>query len=192
MESSIIVAVRIRPLTKLPFLMESSIIVAVRIRPLTKLPFLMESSIIVAVRIRPLTKLITGPPDDPGIIRRISKDMFEEIGRRTLVVREHPVTGPYIDGLLCEEVCSESDIIKRLDFGNRLRAVAATPLNENSSRSHTVLVLSLTKRSTTKCLLGDIENVFNSHITIVDLAGSERQTSTSTLSGRFIVSLYYI
>ncbi|VDO88155.1 unnamed protein product [Schistosoma mattheei] len=74
--------------------------------------------------------------------------MFEEIGRRTLVVREHPVTGPYIDGLLCEEVWSESDIIKRLDVGNRLRAVAATPLNENSSRSHTVLVLSLTKRST--------------------------------------------
>ncbi|CAH8480160.1 unnamed protein product [Schistosoma haematobium] len=166
------------------------------------------------------TYSITGPPDDPGIIRRISKDMFEEIGRRTesttsfsvkmsyyeiynerirdllssnstkngLVVREHPVTGPYIDGLLCEEVWSESDIIKRLDFGNRLRAVAATPLNENSSRSHTVLVLSLTKRSTTKCLLGDIENVFNSHITIVDLAGSERQTSTSTLSGRFIES----
>ncbi|CAH8471127.1 unnamed protein product [Schistosoma mattheei] len=166
------------------------------------------------------TYSITGPPDDPGIIRRISKDMFEEIGRRTepttsfsvkmsyyeiynerirdllssnstrngLVVREHPVTGPYIDGLLCEEVWSESDIIKRLDVGNRLRAVAATPLNENSSRSHTVLVLSLTKRSTTKCLLGDIENVYNSHITIVDLAGSERQTSTSTLSGRFIES----
>ncbi|CAH8477241.1 unnamed protein product [Schistosoma margrebowiei] len=166
------------------------------------------------------TYSITGPPDDPGIIRRISKDMFEEIGRRTesttsfsvkmsyyeiynerirdllssnstrngLVVREHPVTGPYIDGLLCEEVWSESDIIKRLDFGNRLRAVAATPLNENSSRSHTVLVLSLTKRSTTKYLLGDIDNVYNSHITIVDLAGSERQTSTSTLSGRFIES----
>ncbi|CAH8471156.1 unnamed protein product [Schistosoma mattheei] len=108
--------------------------------------------------------------------------------RNGLVVREHPVTGPYIDGLLCEEVWSESDIIKRLDVGNRLRAVAATPLNENSSRSHTVLVLSLTKRSTTKCLLGDIENVYNSHITIVDLAGSERQTSTSTLSGRFIES----
>ncbi|CAI2723872.1 unnamed protein product [Schistosoma spindalis] len=166
------------------------------------------------------TYSITGPPDDPGIIRRISKDVFEEIGRRTesntnfsvkmsyyeiynerirdllpsnstrngLVVREHPVTGPYIDGLLCEEVWSESDIIERLDFGNRLRAVAATPLNENSSRSHTVLVLSLTKRSTTKYLLGDIENVYNSHITIVDLAGSERQTSTSTLSGRFIES----
>ncbi|CAH8460249.1 unnamed protein product [Schistosoma turkestanicum] len=162
----------------------------------------------------------TGPPDDPGIIQRISKDVFEEIGRRTesntsfsvkmsyyeiynerirdllssnstkhgLVVREHPVTGPYIDGLLCEEVWSESDISKRLDFGNRLRAVATTPLNENSSRSHTVLVLSLTRRSSTNYPFGDIENVYNSHITIVDLAGSERQTSTSTLNGRFIES----
>ncbi|XP_018649059.1 putative kif1 [Schistosoma mansoni] len=161
------------------------------------------------------TYSITGPPDDPGIIRRISKDVFEEIGRRTepttrfsvkmsyyeiynerirdllssnstrngLVVREHPVTGPYIDGLLCEEVWSESDIIKRLDFGNRLRAVAATSLNENSSRSHTVLVLSLMKRSTV-----NIDNMYSSHITVVDLAGSERQTSTSTLSGRFIES----
>ncbi|VDO52780.1 unnamed protein product [Schistosoma margrebowiei] len=131
-----------------------------------------------------------------GSFGRSERDWIP-FGIRYLVVREHPVTGPYIDGLLCEEVWSESDIIKRLDFGNRLRAVAATPLNENSSRSHTVLVLSLTKRSTvsfinvstiTKYLLGDIDNVYNSHITIVDLAGSERQTSTSTLSGRFIES----
>ncbi|KAK4473706.1 hypothetical protein MN116_003051, partial [Schistosoma mekongi] len=165
------------------------------------------------------TYSISGPSDDPGIIRRISKDLFKEIEKRTtsnicfsvkmsyyeiynerirdlstdstrngLVVREHPVTGPYIDGLLCEEVRSESDISKRLDSGNRLRAVAPTSFNENSSRSHTVLVLWLTKRSTTKYPLGDIDNVYNSRITVVDLAGSERQTSTSTLSGRFIES----
>ncbi|KAH8850755.1 Kinesin-like protein KIF14 [Schistosoma japonicum] len=164
------------------------------------------------------TYSISGPPDDPGIIRRISKDLFKEVEKITtsnigfsvkmsyyeiynerirdlltdsagngLIVREHPVTGPYIDGLLHEEVRSESDISKRLDSGNRLRAVAPTPFNENSSRSHTVLVLWLTKRSTTKYPLGDIDNVYNSRITIVDLAGSERQTSTSTLSGRFIV-----
>ncbi|CAH8473595.1 unnamed protein product [Heterobilharzia americana] len=105
-----------------------------------------------------------------------------------LVIREHPVTGPYIDGLLSENVYSALDISKWLGFGNRLRTVAATPLNDNSSRSHTVLTLSLTKRSTMKYSLGDVDNVYNSQITIVDLAGSERQTSTSTLGGRFIES----
>nr|CAH8825399.1 unnamed protein product [Trichobilharzia regenti] len=152
------------------------------------------------------TYSITGPPNDPGIIPRIIKDLFENIEKRTiynerirdllclnpsgngLVVREHPVTGPYIDGLLCKDVFCESDVTNWLDFGGRVRTVAATPLNENSSRSHTVLVLSVTRRSTTKYSLGDVDNVYNSRITIVDLAGSERQTSSSTVGGRFIES----
>ncbi|CAH8827914.1 unnamed protein product [Trichobilharzia szidati] len=166
------------------------------------------------------TYSITGPPNDPGIIPRIIKDLFENIEKRTtfnnnfsvkmsyyeiynerirdllclnppgngLVVREHPVTGPYIDGLSCKDVFCESDVTDWLDFGGRVRTVAATPLNENSSRSHTVLVLSVTRRSTTKYSLGDVDNVYNSRITIVDLAGSERQTSSSTVGGRFIES----
>ncbi|KAA0192208.1 Kinesin protein [Fasciolopsis buskii] len=102
-----------------------------------------------------------------------------------LSVREHPTTGPYVEGLCRMGVRSKTDVMGWLRVGNRQRTVAATTWNEQSSRSHTVFTLFLTRRTVAKYPFGDmIENVYTSQINVVDLAGSERQMSSKPLNER--------
>jgi kinesin family member 14 len=62
-----------------------------------------------------------------------------------LKVREHPVLGPYVEGLSSFVVSSYADIETWLSVGNKRRATAATGLNDTSSRSHSVFSLLLTQ-----------------------------------------------
>ncbi|VEL07172.1 unnamed protein product [Protopolystoma xenopodis] len=63
-----------------------------------------------------------------------------------LQIREHPITGPYVDGLSRLGVQASADITGWLRVGARKRSVAATKVNHCSSRSHTVLTISITRR----------------------------------------------
>ncbi|KAF5402050.1 hypothetical protein PHET_04451, partial [Paragonimus heterotremus] len=102
-----------------------------------------------------------------------------------LVVHEHPVTGPYVEGLCRIGVHSATDIKGWIRAGDRQRTVASTEFNERSSRAHTVLTLYLTRRTVAKCSFGDmIESVYTSHLNVVDLAGSERQGSSTIIGDR--------
>ncbi|KAJ0056298.1 hypothetical protein NL108_004575 [Boleophthalmus pectinirostris] len=65
-------------------------------------------------------------------------------GRQTLKVREHKVLGPYVDGLSRLAVASYKDIESLMSEGNKSRTVAATNMNEESSRSHAVFNIILT------------------------------------------------
>ena len=94
----------------------------------------------------------------------------------SLKVREHPVVGPYVEGLSRCVVGSFSEIEKLMDEGNKARTVAATNMNSESSRSHGIFNLILTEKSH----LG--EKV--SKISLVDLAGSERAKSTQAKGER--------
>ncbi|VDP87367.1 unnamed protein product [Echinostoma caproni] len=85
-------------------------------------------------------------------------------------------------------VRSKTDVLGWLRVGNRQRTVASTSWNDESSRSHTVFTLFLTRRTVAKYPFGDmIENVYNSQINVVDLAGSERQVSARPLDERLNV-----
>lgn len=64
--------------------------------------------------------------------------------RQTLKVREHNVLGPYVDGLSKLAVTSYKDIESLMSEGNKSRTVAATNMNEESSRSHAVFKITLT------------------------------------------------
>eukprot|EP00756_Hemistasia_phaeocysticola_P017979 Hpha_TRINITY_DN15565_c7_g1::TRINITY_DN15565_c7_g1_i1::g.108059::m.108059/K10392/KIF1; kinesin family member 1 len=87
-------------------------------------------------------------------------------------VREHPVTGPYVEGLLRAEVEDSSQVHALLERGNSARTVAATHSNSHSSRSHSVFTVTLTQFEVDMATAGCSELV--SRINLVDLAGSER------------------
>ncbi|XP_030352008.1 kinesin-like protein KIF14 isoform X2 [Strigops habroptila] len=93
--------------------------------------------------------------------------------KEPLRVREHPVLGPYVEGLTVNVVSSYSDIQSWLELGNKQRATAATAMNDKSSRSHSVFTLVMTQ---TKVEFVDEEQCdrrLTSHINLIDLAGSE-------------------
>lgn len=99
-----------------------------------------------------------------------------------LKVREHPSTGPYVEDLAKLVVGSFPEIENLMDEGNKARTVAATNMNETSSRSHAVFTLILTQKRHDVQTGFDTEKV--SRISLVDLAGSERATSTGATGAR--------
>jgi hypothetical protein len=62
-----------------------------------------------------------------------------------LRVREHPETGPFVEGCVVELVKCYDDISRLMAVGNRKRRTASTDMNERSSRSHAIFVLTLTQ-----------------------------------------------
>ncbi|KAK1339742.1 hypothetical protein QTO34_018298 [Cnephaeus nilssonii] len=74
------------------------------------------------------------------------RDLLDPKGsRQSLKVREHKVLGPYVDGLSQLAVTSFEDIESLMSEGNKSRTVAATNMNEESSRSHAVFNIIVTQ-----------------------------------------------
>ena len=110
------------------------------------------------------------------------RDLLNPATKGNLRVREHPSTGPYVEDLAKLAVRSFSDIENLMDEGNKARTVAATNMNETSSRSHAVFTLVLTQKRHDDETNMDTEKV--AKISLVDLAGSERATSTGATGAR--------
>lgn len=91
-----------------------------------------------------------------------------------LKVREHPETGPYVEGLSKMLVTDTLTIKKLIDQGNRERITAATLMNERSSRSHAILTLYFGQTILSDDPLAPPQTEIISQINLVDLAGSER------------------
>lgn len=94
-------------------------------------------------------------------------------------VREHPITGPYVENLTDYTINDYQDFYDKLIFGNSNRATASTGMNESSSRSHAILTLTLKQtifKDDSDSLMPDEEIISN--IKLVDLAGSERLLKT--------------
>eukprot|EP00996_Jenningsia_fusiforme_P001950 NODE_27_length_4256_cov_16.558593_g24_i0.p1 GENE.NODE_27_length_4256_cov_16.558593_g24_i0~~NODE_27_length_4256_cov_16.558593_g24_i0.p1 ORF type:complete len:1285 (+),score=301.43 NODE_27_length_4256_cov_16.558593_g24_i0:249-4103(+) len=72
-------------------------------------------------------------------------------------------------------VKSAQDVLRNFDMGNNFRRTASHDLNTNSSRSHSLFYLHLSKRSASSP--EDVE-LWHSKLTVVDLAGSERVAKT--------------
>lgn len=133
------------------------------------------------------------------------RDLLNPKNKGNLKVREHPLLGPYVEDLSKLAVTSYSDIHDLIDEGNKARTVAATNMNETSSRSHAVFTIFFTQQR--HDLMTDLitEKVGTSHpraiainqysirliiilqvskISLVDLAGSERADSTGAKGTR--------
>lgn len=110
------------------------------------------------------------------------RDLLNPKNKGNLKVREHPSLGPYVEDLSKLVVGSFHDIESLQDEGNKARTVAATNMNETSSRSHAVFTLVLTQKRFDVETKLETEKV--SRISLVDLAGSERANSTGATGAR--------
>ncbi|NWX51844.1 KIF14 protein, partial [Steatornis caripensis] len=105
--------------------------------------------------------------------------------KQPLRVREHPVLGPYVEGLTVLVSHPDFYLLQSwLELGNKQRATAATVMNDKSSRSHSVFTLVMTQ---TKVEFVDEEQCdrrLTSHINLIDLAGSECCSAAQTTGER--------
>nr|XP_029132889.1 kinesin-like protein KIF1A isoform X8 [Labrus bergylta] len=110
------------------------------------------------------------------------RDLLNPKNKGNLRVREHPLMGPYVEDLSKLAVTSYNDIQDLMDSGNKARTVAATNMNETSSRSHAVFNIIFTQKRLDAETDNTTEKV--SKISLVDLAGSERADSTGAKGTR--------
>ncbi|XP_053178784.1 kinesin-like protein KIF1A isoform X1 [Scomber japonicus] len=110
------------------------------------------------------------------------RDLLNPKNKGHLRVREHPLMGPYVEDLSKLAVTSYNDIQDLMDSGNKARTVAATNMNETSSRSHAVFNIIFTQKRLDTETDNTTEKV--SKISLVDLAGSERADSTGAKGTR--------
>lgn len=110
------------------------------------------------------------------------RDLLRPKSKGNLRVREHPILGPYVEDLSKLAVTSYNDIADLMDCGNKARTVAATNMNETSSRSHAVFTIVFTQKRHDEMTNLDTEKV--SKISLVDLAGSERADSSGAKGTR--------
>jgi hypothetical protein len=106
------------------------------------------------------------------------KDLLNPSDRK-LKIHEHPKHGIYVEDL-CELVVRDSkDLLKLIYQGNAVRRVAATKMNEESSRSHSVFTIKIEQQTVTE-LAGGVtrEQTVKAKLNLVDLAGSERAAKT--------------
>lgn len=139
------------------------------------------------------TYTMEGPENDRGVYYRAVEEMFKSIKERTqnyeynleislmeiyneqirdlfcsqnkkLEIKQGQ-NGAYVQDLTWIEVTNYYEVERYLDSGSKIRAVAATNLNEHSSRSHLIYSIKITGRNI-------LENqVFTSKLNLIDLAG---------------------
>lgn len=109
------------------------------------------------------------------------RDLLSKDQSRRLELRERPDTGVYVKDLSSFVTKCVQEIEHVMNVGNQNRSVGSTNMNEHSSRSHAIFVI------TVECSeLGvDGENHIRvGKLNLVDLAGSERQTKTGAQGER--------
>eukprot|EP00698_Gefionella_okellyi_P022699 TRINITY_DN7554_c0_g1_i1.p1 TRINITY_DN7554_c0_g1~~TRINITY_DN7554_c0_g1_i1.p1 ORF type:complete len:1164 (-),score=249.02 TRINITY_DN7554_c0_g1_i1:63-3554(-) len=84
-----------------------------------------------------------------------------------LKIRESKLRGVYVENLTEESVTCEADILGVIAMGERFRSVAATQMNQTSSRSHSLLMVTIHQKEASG---GTKTGVLN----MADLAGSEK------------------
>ena len=62
-----------------------------------------------------------------------------------LRVREHPINGPYVEGLVWKEVKDWIEMERLIEQGAANRTTHATDMNEYSSRSHALCTIKITR-----------------------------------------------
>ena len=93
---------------------------------------------------------------------------------RKLVIKDTPLEGTRVVGLQWRKAESAAEIIQTLDRGLAQRTIAATAMNQTSSRSHTVFQIRIKQIEVIEMTARELEG----NIHLVDLAGSERIKKT--------------
>ena len=112
------------------------------------------------------------------IYNEVVKDLLNP-SDKPLKIREGTETGIYVEGL-CELIVKDAeDMMRLIEQGNTVRRVAATNMNEQSSRSHSCFTIKI-EQKTSQDLGGGVtqERLIKAKLNLVDLAGSERAAKT--------------
>ena len=120
-------------------------------------------------------------------------------GSQSLKVREHPSDGPFVEGATAADVETFEECMAFMEMGSRNRQVAATKMNESSSRSHAIFTLQVTQSKpldsnmtidntdgNNRLAGNDDDEMYTvvSKINLVDLAGSENAASAGSTGAR--------
>eukprot|EP00899_Mesostigma_viride_P019933 jgi/Mesvir1/27941/Mv20154-RA.2 len=98
-----------------------------------------------------------------------ARDPLDMMQRKaTLEIRENADGSVFVPDLTTIRVTSASNVIALVNKGNKYRSVRQTEMNENSSRSHSILQLTIERRNASGV------GVNRAKLNLVDLAGSER------------------
>ena len=89
-----------------------------------------------------------------------------------LPVHEEKNRGVYVKGLLEIYVSSEQEVYEVMRRGGSSRATAATNMNQESSRSHSIFVITITQKNV------ETGSAKSGQLFLVDLAGSEKVGKT--------------
>ncbi|RLN67197.1 hypothetical protein BBJ29_006239 [Phytophthora kernoviae] len=133
--------------------------------------------------------------DDEGAIKYLVTVSFLEIynevikdllnpSDKVLKIREHPDMGIYVEQLAELVVRDPADVTRLLEQGNKVRQVAATQMNERSSRSHSCFTIKISSKRSQILAGVRKETCMNAKINLVDLAGSERASKTGATGDR--------
>nr|prf kinesin-related protein [Strongylocentrotus purpuratus] len=109
------------------------------------------------------------------------RDLLAKDQKKRLDLKERPDTGVYVKDLSSFVTKSVKEIEHVMTVGNNNRSVGSTNMNEHSSRSHAIFIITI------ECSeLGvDGENHIRvGKLNLVDLAGSERQAKTGATGDR--------
>lgn len=99
-----------------------------------------------------------------------------------LKIRESKVDGVYVQNLTDTAVKTYEDVERLMKMGDQNRTVAATKMNDTSSRSHSVFTLTLKQIQHDIATDSTIERT--ARMRLVDLAGSERANRTEASGQR--------
>jgi len=140
-------------------------------------------------------------PDLEGLIPRIIRNIFDYIGttpseieftvkismleiymekikdlidpsRVNLNVREDKTKGIYIENLSEFYISTEDEVLAYLKLGNEARSISSTNMNDTSSRSHSIVIITIHQNNVAD-LLAKTGKLY-----LVDLAGSEKISKT--------------
>eukprot|EP00747_Dinoflagellata_sp_TGD_P220102 gnl/TRDRNA2_/TRDRNA2_92112_c0_seq1.p1 gnl/TRDRNA2_/TRDRNA2_92112_c0~~gnl/TRDRNA2_/TRDRNA2_92112_c0_seq1.p1 ORF type:complete len:1123 (+),score=192.17 gnl/TRDRNA2_/TRDRNA2_92112_c0_seq1:62-3370(+) len=111
-------------------------------------------------------------------IRDLSMYGKKSSAERRKEVHVHPKYGIWVDGLHRSVVTTADQALQLVAMGNQVRAVAATTLNERSSRSHAIFSFKYESPE-------DANQHVESTVTFVDLAGREDQARSTCQALQF-------
>lgn len=87
-------------------------------------------------------------------------------------MREEKSKGVYIDDLTEEYITNEEEVLERMKEGSDNRTVSATNMNSESSRSHSLFIMTIHQNNTQDL------TAKSGKLYLVDLAGSEKISKT--------------
>ncbi|XP_073418101.1 kinesin-like protein KIF3C isoform X1 [Dendrobates tinctorius] len=103
------------------------------------------------------------------------RDLLCKDQTKKLELKENPESGVYIKDLSSFVTKNVKEIEHVMNLGNQSRSVACTNMNEYSSRSHTIFVITI---ECSEVGVDGEEHIRVGKLNLVDLAGSERQSKT--------------